>query len=83
VRVEAPAWVDVSRVTLLRRGVVLHAWEGPFAPPGREPRFEQKVTEELHKGDWVIAVVRGKKEMSFLHRRGGLPFAFTNPIWVE
>lgn len=115
--VEAPPWVDVDRIEILRRGEVIQAWTGPFgaappAPPPPDPKpdpksqgakakaakppppplgppppeplhVERKATKPLAKGDWIIAVVRGSKPMTFLHRSGARPFAFTNPIWIE
>jgi hypothetical protein len=111
--VEAPPWVDIDRIDLVRRGEVIQTWTGPFgaappAPPPPEPKadpkkrgakakppepppppppeplhVERKTTKPLAEGDWIIAVVRGSKPMSFLHRSGARPFAFTNPIWIQ
>jgi len=83
VRVDAPPWVDVDHVQLLRRGEVLTEWKAPFKGVKGPHRFEQQVKETLHKGDWVIAIARGKKPMSPLFRRNAQPFAFTNPIWIN
>jgi hypothetical protein len=81
VRVEAPPWIDVSRIELVRRGVVLRTWTGPIGPAPR--RFEMKTKEQLASGDWLVAVVRGDKPMKPLYRDGAKPFAFTNPIFVR
>jgi hypothetical protein len=81
VRVDAPSWVSVDQVDLIRRGEVLASFRGPF--PKGPHRFERVVEETLQKGDWIIAVARGRKPMKHLHREGALPFGFTNPIWVE
>ena len=80
-RVDAPAWVDVDRVDLVRRGEVLQSWKAPFAKGPH--RFEAQVDKSLEKGDWIIAVARGSKPMTQLHRAGALPFGFTNPIWID
>ncbi|APR75110.1 PHP domain protein [Minicystis rosea] len=79
--VEAPPWVDVDRVELVRRGETASAWTGPFTKGPR--RFEIRTEVSLQKGDWIIAIARGSKPMGHLHRPGAKPFAFTNPIWVE
>jgi hypothetical protein len=79
--VDAPPWVDVGKVELVRRGEVVGEWSAPFAKGPH--RAEIHVTTPLRKGDWILAVVRGDKPMSYLHRAGAKPFAFTNPIWVE
>ncbi|MFO0755431.1 MAG: CehA/McbA family metallohydrolase [Byssovorax sp.] len=81
VRVDAPPWVSVDRVELVRRGQPIETWKGPF-PKGAH-RFEKEIEESLQKGDWIIAIARGDTPMPELHRQGALPFGFTNPIWVE
>lgn len=88
VRVDAPPWVDVDRVQLIRRGAVMNEWRAPFAGDPRGPtkaarHFEKQVKETLHKGDWIIAIARGTKPMAALYRRSAQPFGFTNPIWVQ
>lgn len=79
VSVDAPPWVDVDRVEILRRGELL--WSSPVTPGKRPASF--RVSETLKKGDWLIAVARGSKPMTFLYRPDAKPFAFTNPIWIE
>jgi hypothetical protein len=81
VEVDAPPWVDVDKVELVRRGEVIATWAAPF-PKGTH-RFEGRLKRALQHGDWVLAVARGTKPMTFLHRPNARPFAFTNPIWVE
>jgi hypothetical protein len=79
--VDAPPWVDVSRVELVKHGEVVHSWTGPFAHGVR--RLDARVTLPLAKGDWIIAVARGDRPMTFLPRYGAKPFAFTNPVWIQ
>ncbi len=79
--VDAPAWVDVSQVQLVRRGELIGEWAAPF--PKGPHRVEIHATHPLRKGDWIIAIARGEKPMGYLHRPNARPFAFTNPIWVE
>lgn len=82
VTVDAPPWVDVSRVELVKRGgETVKTWTGPFTNGAR--RFDARVTVPLAKGDWVLAVARGDKPMTFLPRKDARPFAFTNPVWIE
>ena len=81
IEVDAPPWVDVDRVELVRRGEVIGTWSGPF--PKGPHRFEIHTDRALRKGDWILAIARGSKPMSYLYRAGARPFAFTNPIWVE
>lgn len=82
VTVDAPPWVDVSRVELVHRGgETLHTWTGPFATGTR--RLDAKLPLDLAAGDWVVAIARGEREMRFLPRTGAKPFAFTNPVRVR
>jgi len=81
VTVDAPPWVDVSKVEIVRRGETLHTWNGPFAHAVR--RLDATVSAALAPGDWVIAIARGDGEMKFLPRAGAKPFGFTNAVWVK
>jgi hypothetical protein len=81
VRVDGPAWVDVDRVQVIRRGAVLREW-GAADLTGPRP-VELRVSADLKGGDWVIAIARGSKPMPFLYRPNARPFAFTNAIYVK
>ena len=84
VHVEAPPWVDVATVDLVRRGEAIATWHRPAdrtTPP--VVRFDETAHVALRPGDWIIAIARGDRPMTFLHRPGALPFAFTNPIRVR
>ncbi len=78
VRVQAPPWVDVSTVDLVKRGAVVHTWhvDRSSAPV----RLDARWTVDLAQGDWILAIARGEAPMTPLYRPGALPFAFTNPI---
>ena len=82
IAVDAPPWIDVDRVELVRRGEVLDVWTGPFAGTGSR-RFSKKITETLTADDWIVAIARGTKPMKPLYRDGAEPFGFTNPIWIK
>jgi hypothetical protein len=81
VTVDAPPWVDVSRVEIVRRGQPLHTWTGPFAHTVR--RLDARFTAALGKGDWLVAIARGETPMTFLARTGAKPLSFTNPVWIQ
>ncbi len=81
VHVEAPPWVDVATVELVRRGEIVATWHPKSG--GSVVRLDETAHLRMRAGDWVIAIVRGTKPMTFLHRYGALPFAFTNPIWAR
>jgi hypothetical protein len=81
VHVEAPPWVDVSTVQLVRRGEIVATWR-PHATT--DPvRLDVTARLALRPGDWVLAIARGDRPMAFLHRAGALPFGFTNPVYVR
>ena len=80
--VDAPPWVSVDRVELVRRGEVLKEWTGLTHGAGART-LDATIDEPLRKGEWVVAIARGSKPMTYLHRRGALPFGFTNPIWID
>jgi hypothetical protein len=84
VQVEAPPWVDVATVELVRRGEVVATWQ-PRAGGAGAPivRLDVAAHLSLHSGDWILAIARGRRPMTLLHRPGALPFAFTNPIWTR
>jgi hypothetical protein len=81
VTVDAPPWVDVSRVELVKQGETVRSWTGPFTKSTR--RLDARLDISLAKGDWLLAVARGDQPMTFLARPGAKPFAFTNPVWIE
>jgi hypothetical protein len=81
VTVDAPPWVDLSQVDLVKRGETLATWRGPFAAGVR--RLDVRTVTHLAPGDWIVAVARGDKDMTFLPRAGAKPFGFTNPVWVQ
>lgn len=81
VRVQAPPWMDVDRVDLVKRGEVVKSWTGGFGIAALRVVRNEKL--DLKRGDWIIAIARGTRPMSHLHRPDAPPFAFTNPIWVE
>jgi hypothetical protein len=92
VTVDAPPWVDVTRVDIVGRGgKALRSWTGPFGGGGSAAgsdrtgvrRLDARLSIPLAAGDWVVAIVRGERPMSFLARPGAIPFAFTNPVWIR
>lgn len=82
VEVDAPKWVDVSKVELVVRGQIQKTWDAKDVGKAKRP-ISLKVNLDLKAGDWVIAIARGQKPMEFLYRPGALPFAFTNAVYVK
>jgi hypothetical protein len=80
VRVEAPPWIDVSTVELIRRGHVIKRWK---VTGDETTRLDVKHRVEVTSGDWLLVLVSGDKSMRNTYRKNAKPFAFTNPIWVR
>ena len=82
VEARAPSWVDVKRLEVWMNGALVLTTKlsrrarGPIAPV----QAELDVKEDA----WIVVVARGDAPMNqvFLGRRV-LPFAFTNPIFVD
>lgn len=81
VTVDGPPWVDIEQVSLIKRGEGMASWKVEKRPGKRPWQWRTKAT--LKKGDWVIAIARGSKPMTYLYRSGATPFGFTNPIFVN
>ncbi len=81
VKVDAAPWVDVDRVELWVNGKPAEGWTVPAST--NSARFSRKIKKRFARGDFLIAIARGTKPMTFLHRGGAKPFGFTNPIFVR
>lgn len=80
VRVDAPPWVDIDKVQVIRRGELAREW-GTADLTARPSTLRAQL--DLKAGDWIIAIARGSKPMTFLYRPNATPFAFTNAIYVK
>ena len=89
VRVDAPAWMDLSTVELWLDGkrvtrVPVPAWTSAGKRP-EQARAQLRLDLPISAGraHSVLAMVRGERPMRELFgRREVTPFAFTNPVWV-
>ncbi|MEQ9319657.1 MAG: CehA/McbA family metallohydrolase [Polyangiaceae bacterium] len=82
VEVDAPPWMALGHVELLRRGEPIARWSLKDAND-THPRLAARHRTRVTSGDWVIAVVDGGPAMDGFYRSGARPFAFTNPIFVR
>jgi hypothetical protein len=85
IRVTAPSWVDVRRVTVYANGVE----EAVFMVSGRERtvRFDEDFDLHLKRSSFVMVTVEGEAPLDPVVPSPGpdeplLPLAFTNPVWV-
>jgi hypothetical protein len=86
IRVVAPAWVDVRRVSVYANGVE----EAVFMVQGRERpiRFDEDFDLHLKRPGFVVVRVEGQSPLDPVvpspdPEEPLLPLAFTNPIWVD
>jgi len=86
IRVTAPAWVDVHRVSIVVGGKV----EAEFRVKGRgrSVRFDEEIEVSISHSTFVLILVEGEAGLSPVvsPRAGGdrviRPIAFSNPVWV-
>jgi hypothetical protein len=78
--VDAPSWVDVASVTLVGNGKQLET----FTVTGSGVRrVDRTLRLSLTKDTWLAVIARGARPDETQQRKGVLPFALTNPIWVD
>jgi hypothetical protein len=81
--VRAAPWIDVRAVEVLvgGRGERVHWVE---VPRSRRPiRLDRTFDLRLTGKTFVIVTARGERGLANAARKDTLPFAFTNPIWLE
>lgn len=85
VRVQSPAWVDVSEVEVIANGKNLERFLVGAVPTAE--KFRRKIAVRPSRDTWYVVVVRGNRPLSPVLPPAGereiLPLAFTNPIWVD
>jgi hypothetical protein len=83
VRVRAAPWVNVSRLEVFQGGAARLVHSKQIWPSQKPIRFDDTLELAVQKPTFVIVVVRGEVGLPNVSRDGTLPFAFTNPIWIE
>jgi hypothetical protein len=83
VRVQAAPWVDVASLSVLLggQGRLLH-WV-PVPRTGQPQRLRRIFDIPVESKTFVIVAAEGERPLPNASRDGTLPFAFTNPIWLE
>jgi len=80
VKVQAPPWIDVSRLHVYRNGVVVKTVE--IGPSVNVVRFEDTLSFDVPMDSWFVVQVEGDQDLSPVVP-GEKPLSFTNPIWVD
>jgi hypothetical protein len=83
VRVQAAPWVDVASLSVLvgGEGKLLH-WV-PVPRTGQPLRLRRSFEIPIENKTFVIVSAEGERALPNASREGTVPFAFTNPIWLE
>jgi hypothetical protein len=82
IEARAPSWVDVRSLEVWMNGALVASAKLSRRPKSRAAWYQTEL--EAKQDAWIVVVARGQEPMSavFLGRRV-LPFAFTNPIYVD
>lgn len=83
VSVRAAAWVDVTRAEAWVNGV--RSAVVPVTRDAKEAlRLTWQTSLQLERDSWVVVVVHGERPLDAVLPKGNaMPFAFTNPIWID
>ena len=84
IEVQAPAWMDVSKLTVILDGQPVLTQD--LADTGDVIRFQKTLTIPVDRDGWVIVRVDGAKPMAPWvgdDRFKVYPIAVTNPIWID
>jgi hypothetical protein len=77
IRVQAAPFLHPTRVELWERSKRVETF------PMRGQRFERTLTVKPTRDTWFVVMVRGDTLADPTLQRRVLPFALTNPVWVE
>jgi hypothetical protein len=83
VRVRAAPWISASRLEVFEGGSARLVHSARIYPNTKPLRYEGTITVPVSKPTFVVVVVRGDVPLPNASRDSTLPFAFTNPIWLE
>lgn len=84
VSVQAPSWVDVRHVRIVRNGIADAPIPIPAPPEGEPPpvlRFQASIPIATETDAWYVVIARGDSRDRIL--ANVLPFAITNPFFVD
>jgi hypothetical protein len=83
IEARAPNWVDVSSAELWVNGALVESAPRRAFVTGTR-RLLWRTELDLREDAWIVVIVRGERPMAnaFVGRRV-LPFAFTNPVFVD
>lgn len=84
VSVQAPTWMDVDEVVVVRNGVAGAPIPLPAPAPGEDPpivRYNETIPLSADADTWFVVIVRGNTRDRVM--ANVLPIAITNPFFVD
>ncbi len=82
-RVRAAPWVSASKLEVFQGGSAKLVHSAQIWPSQKPVRYDALLSIPVEKPTFLIVVVRGDVPLPNVARDTTLPFAFTNPIWIE
>ena len=83
VRVQAAPWIDVAALSVLLGGDAKLIHWVPVPRSGKPLRLQRAFDVPVEGKSFVIVAAEGERPLPNVSRDGTVPFAFTNPIWLE
>ena len=88
VTVDAPSWIDLSRVIIYRNGEMVRDFALGGPGPRSHPALHQQMSLPINGDAWILAVAVGNQPLptsiiGAVRNGATLPFALTNPIWID
>ncbi len=85
IRVDAPAWVDVSQVRAFANGSIVA--ESNIGLSGAETHVQMNESLAIYQDTWIVVVVTGREPLDEIAEGVGgepvRPVAFSNPVWID
>jgi hypothetical protein len=83
VSVQAAPWVDVASLSVFLGGEAKLLHWVPVPRNGQPLRLLRNFDIPIERKTFVIVSAEGERALPNASREGTVPFAFTNPIWLE
>ena len=84
VTVRAADWIDVSHLDLVAGGDVIDSFDLGAPDPGTGSKWARTIDVPVPYDTFIVLVARGERPIDeVMPGRHVVPFAFTNPIWVN
>ena len=81
--VKAAPWIDVRAVEILVGGAARKAHFALVPRKNAVVRLDRTFDVPVTDKTFVIVTARGDRGLPNASREGTMPFAFTNPIWLD